>query len=69
MYHHGKKPVLFVPHFFLEAYWLFAELAKNRPKGLRQFTSFNAKAFEALIRKKMKVTHKRAFWSPKQGHS
>jgi hypothetical protein len=36
----GKKPVLFVPHFFSGASWLFAELAKTKAQGpqtVRQF--------------------------------
>jgi hypothetical protein len=36
----GKKPVLFVPHFFSGDSWLFAELAKKKaqaPQAVRPF--------------------------------
>jgi hypothetical protein len=47
----GEKPVLFVPYFFRELLGFLLNWRKQRPKGLKPFARFRAKAFESLIRK------------------
>ena len=40
----GEKPVLFVPIFFRELLGFLLNYRKQRPEGLKQFASLNAKS-------------------------
>jgi hypothetical protein len=56
---------LFVPYFFRELLGFLLNWRKQRPKGLKPFARYSAKAFESLTRKKVNVTSQKGLFATK----